>query len=131
MYGVSGPDVNYVLAGCPCLLRGGNGPEVVTRMAESARRHVTVEQVHVAHKTGVEERRLICGRFAAADQRAPARSTVFLELIAKRLEGLPRQRGDGAAKAVQNIALKSWRISRVTCSGRVAAAKVAIRSIAS
>ena len=88
------------------LSRGENGPEVVTRVTESARRHVTVEQIYVAHKTGVEERRLICGRLAAADQRAPARSPVFLELFAQRLEGLSWQRSDGAAEAVQNIALE-------------------------
>jgi hypothetical protein len=31
---------------------------------------------------------------------------VFLELFAQRLEGLSWQRGDGAADAVQNIALE-------------------------
>ena len=77
------------LAGCPRLLsRRENGPEVVTRVTESANRHVAVEQVYVAHKTGVEERRLVCGCFAAADQRAPAWSPVFPELFAQRLEGL-------------------------------------------
>jgi hypothetical protein len=47
--------------------RGENGPEVVTWVTESARRHVAVEQICVAHKTGVEERRLICGCLAATD----------------------------------------------------------------
>src|SRR6202049_2362985 len=75
-------------------------------MTEAARRHVAVEKVHVAHKTGVEERRLICGCLAAGDQRAPARSPVFLELFAQCLEGPSGQRGDGAAEAVQNIAFE-------------------------
>ena len=75
-------------------------------MTEAARRHVAVEQIDVAHKTGVEERRLICGCLAAADQRAAARSPVFLELFAQCLEGLSWQRSDGAAEAVQNIALE-------------------------
>src|SRR6266436_2829745 len=66
-----------------------------------------VEQIYVTHKTGVEERRLICGCLASADQRAPARSPVFLELFAQCLEGLPLQRSDGAAEAVQNIALEN------------------------
>ena len=88
------------------LSRGENGPEVVTRMTEAAGRHVAVEQIYVAHKTGVEERRLICGCLASADQRAPARSPVFLELFAQRLEGLSWQRSDGAAEAVQNIAFE-------------------------
>jgi len=96
-----------LLAGCSCLLRRGeNGPEVVTRMTEAARRHVAVEQIYVAYKSGVEERRLIRGRLAAADQRTPARSPVFLELFAQCLEWLSRQRGDGTAEAVQNIALE-------------------------
>jgi hypothetical protein len=96
-----------LLAGCPCLLgRGENGPEVVTRVTESARRHVTVEKVHVAYKTAVEERSLISGCLAAADQPAPARSSVILELFAEFLEGLSWQRGDGAANAVQNIAFE-------------------------
>src|SRR5580658_1480900 len=96
-----------LLAGCPGLLGSGeNGTKVVTRVTESAKRHVTIEQIYVAHKTGVEERRLIRGRLAATDQRAPARSSVFLELLAQRLEGLSWQRRDGAAKAVQNIAFE-------------------------
>ena len=36
----------------------------------------------------------------------PAGSPVFLELFAQRLEGLSWQRSDGAAEAVQNIALE-------------------------
>ena len=96
-----------LFAGCPGLLGSGeNRAEVVTRMAEAARRHVAVEQIYVTHKTGVEERRLICGCLAAADQRAPARSPVFLELFAQRLEGLSWQRSDGATNAVQNIAFE-------------------------
>src|SRR6266481_5806211 len=75
-------------------------------MTEAAGRHVAVEQIYVAHKTGVEERRLICRCLASAYQRAPAWSPVFLELFAKRLEGLSWERGDGAADAVQNIALE-------------------------
>ena len=66
------------LAGCACLLgRGENGPEVVARMTEAARRHVAVEQIHVADKSGVEERCLIRGCLASADQGAQARSPVF------------------------------------------------------
>jgi hypothetical protein len=96
-----------LLAGCPCLLsRGENGPEIVTRVTEAARRHVAVAQIYLAHKTGVEERRLICGCLAAADQRAQTRSPVFLELFAKCLGGLSWQCGDIAAEAVQNIALE-------------------------
>jgi hypothetical protein len=78
------------LARRSCMLsRGENGPEVVTRMAQSARRHVAVEQIDVAHQSGVEERRLIRGRLAAADQRASAWSPIFLELLAQSLEGRP------------------------------------------
>jgi hypothetical protein len=45
-----------LLAGRPCLLgRGEDGPEIVTRMTEAARRHVAVEKIDVAHKTGVKE----------------------------------------------------------------------------
>ena len=88
------------------LSRGENGPEVVARVTEAARRHIAIEQIDVAHQTGVEERCLIRGGVAAADQRAPARSPVFLELFAQRLEGLSWQCSDGAAKAVQNIALE-------------------------
>src|SRR5580658_10192537 len=75
-------------------------------MTEAANRHEAIKQIHVAHKTGVEERRLICGCLAASDQRAPTRSPIFLELFAQCLEGLSGQRGDGAAEAVQNIALE-------------------------
>src|ERR1700680_4658990 len=75
-------------------------------MTEAARRHIAIEQIDVAHKTGVEERCLIRGGVAAADQRAPARSPVFLELFAQRLEGLSWQCSDGATNAVQNIALE-------------------------
>ena len=89
------------------MLGGGeNGPEVVAWMTEAARRHIAIQQIDVAHKTGVEERCLIRGGVAAADQRAPARSPVFLELFAQRLEGLSWQRSNGAAEAVQNIALE-------------------------
>jgi len=95
------------LAGCACLLgRGENGPEVVARMTEAARRHVAVEQIHVADKSGVEERCLIRGCLASADQGAPARSPVFPELFAQRLKGLSWKRSDGAANAIQNIALE-------------------------
>ena len=115
--------------GCPCLLScGENGPEVVARMTEAARRHVAVEQIDVAHKTGVEERRLICGGLAAADQRAPARSPVFLELFAQRLEGLSWQRSDGATNAVQNIALEKLPGLVRELPGRADAVKAAIRS---
>lgn len=62
---------------------------------ELLRRHVAVEQIDVAHKTGIEERCLVRGGVAAADQRAPARSTVFLELFAQCLEGLSWQRNQG------------------------------------
>jgi len=41
-----------------------------------------------------------------ADQRAPARRSVFLELFAQCLEGLSLQRSNGATEAVQNIALE-------------------------
>ena len=75
-------------------------------MTETTRRHVAVKQIYVTYKSGVEERRLICGRLAAADQRAPARSPVFPELLTQRREGRSRQRGDGAAEAVQNIAFE-------------------------
>src|SRR4029077_11302031 len=85
---------------------GENGPEVVARMTEAARRHIAIEQIDVAHKTRVEERCLIRGGVAAADQRAPARSAVFLELFAQRLERLSWQCHDGATNAVQNIALE-------------------------
>ena len=81
-------------------------PQVVARMTEAAGRHIAIEQIDVAHKTGVEERCLIRGGVAAADQRAPARSPVFLELFAQRLEGLSWQCNDGATNAVQNIALE-------------------------
>src|SRR5450432_889408 len=102
-----GESQDELLARCPCLLsRGENCPQVVTRVAESARRHVAVEQIHVSYKSRVKERRLICGRLAAADQRAPARSPVFPELVAQCLEGLSLQRSDGAAEAVQNIAFE-------------------------
>src|ERR1700754_2214947 len=88
------------------LSRGENGPEVVARMTEGARRHIAIEQIDVTHKTGVEKHRLICGSLSSADQRAPARSPVFLELFAQCLEGLSCQRRNGAAEAVQNIALE-------------------------
>ena len=95
------------LAGRPCLLgRGEDGPEIVARMTEAARRHVAVEKIDIAHKTGVEERCLICRGLAAADQRAAARGSIFLELFAQRSEGRTRQRGDCATEAVQNIALE-------------------------
>src|SRR5471030_572506 len=82
-------------------------------MTEAARRHVAVQKIYVADKTGVEERRLICGCLAAADQRALARSAVFLELFAQCLEGLSLQRTDGTTEAVQNIAFeKSPRVVR-------------------
>src|SRR5258707_10898819 len=35
----------------PVAQRGENGPQVVTRVTESARRHVAVKQIYVAHKT--------------------------------------------------------------------------------
>ena len=96
-----------ILAGHPCLFgRGKNGPEVVTRMTEAAGRHVAVEQIDVTHKTGVEERCLIRGGLAAANQCAATRGTVFLELFAQRPEGRTRQRRDRAAEAVQDIALE-------------------------
>src|SRR4029077_7893355 len=85
---------------------GENGPEVVARMTEAARRHIAIEQIDVAHKTRVEERCLVRGGVAAADQCAPARSAVFLELFAQRLEGLSWQCSDGATNAVQNVALQ-------------------------
>ena len=40
---------------------------------------------------------------AAADQRAPPRSPVFLELFAQGVEGVSRERSNGASQAVQNI----------------------------
>jgi hypothetical protein len=107
-----------LLAGCPGLFGSGeNGAEVVTWMAEAARRHVAVEQIYVTHQAGVEERRLIRGCLAAADQCAPARCPVFLELFAQpRLSRILR--------------LKRWRMPLVNSAGRAAAAKAAIRSTA-
>jgi len=59
-----------------------------------------VEQIHVAHKTGVEECCLIRGGLAAPiNVHRP--EPVFLELFAQRLEGLSWQCSDGADKAVQ------------------------------
>jgi hypothetical protein len=86
--------------------RGEDGPEIVARMTEAAGRHVAVEKIDIAHQTGVEERCLIWGGLAAADQRAATRGSIFLELFAQRSEGRTRQRGDRAAEAVQNIALE-------------------------
>ena len=95
------------LAGRACLLgRGKDGPEVVTRMTKASGRHIAVEKIDIAHQAGVEERRLICGGLAAADQRAATRGPIFLELFAQRLEGRTWQRRDRAAEAVQDIALE-------------------------
>jgi len=110
---------------------GENGAEVVARMAEAARRHVAVEQIYVTHQAGVEERRLIGRRPTAADQGASAGSAVLLELFAQRLEGLPWERGDGAAEAVKNIAFEQLRISTFRCRSRAAAANVACAQLAS
>jgi hypothetical protein len=95
------------LAGPACLLgRGEDGPEIVARMTEAAGRHVAVEKIDITHETGVEERCLIRGGLAAANQCAATRGTVFLELFAQRPEGWTRQRRDRAAEAVQDIALE-------------------------
>src|SRR6185436_3185247 len=69
-----------LLAGRPDLLgRREDRSEVVTGMTKAARRHVAVQQVDVTGKSRVEQRRLIYGSLAAADQRATTRSSVFFE----------------------------------------------------
>ena len=74
-------------------------------MTEAAGRHIAVEKIGVAYQTGVEERGLIGGSLAAANESAATRRSIFLELFAQRLEGRPWQRGDCTAEAVQNVAL--------------------------
>jgi hypothetical protein len=44
-----------------------DGPKVVTRMAKATLCHVAIEKVHIAHKRGVEECRLIGRGLAAAN----------------------------------------------------------------
>jgi hypothetical protein len=61
---------------------------------------------HIAHKAGVEQRRLIRGGLATSDQRAPTRGSILFELFPQRLEQWTRQRSNGPAEAVQNIALE-------------------------
>jgi hypothetical protein len=39
--------------------RSQNGAEIVARMSEAARRHVTVEKIDIARQAGIKERRLI------------------------------------------------------------------------
>jgi hypothetical protein len=86
--------------------RSQDGAEIVARMSEAARRHVTVEEIDVARQAGVEERRLVYRGLAAADQRATSRGTIFFELLTQRMEGQAGQRGDRTADTVQDIALE-------------------------
>jgi hypothetical protein len=62
-----------VLAGGSHIFRRSqDGAEIVARMSETARRHITVEEIDIARQAGVEERRLIQRGLAASDQRAAA-----------------------------------------------------------
>ena len=71
------------LAGCPGVLgRRKDRSEIVTWMTKAARRPVAVQKVDVTRKTRVEQRCLIYGSLAAADQCATAWSSVFFELFA-------------------------------------------------
>src|SRR5580704_4106498 len=74
--------------------RRQDGAEIIARMSETARRHITVEQIDIARQAGVEERRLIQRGLAASDQRAAAWGAVFLELVAQRGERSTRQGRD-------------------------------------
>jgi hypothetical protein len=86
--------------------RSQDGTEIVARMSETARRHITVEKIDIARQAGVEERRLIQRGLAAFDQRAAAWGAVFLELVAQRGERSTRQGRDRAGEAIQNVALE-------------------------
>src|SRR4029077_5135681 len=71
------------LAGRSGLLgRRKDRSEVVARMTKAARRHVAIQKVDVTRKTRVEQRCLIYGSLAAANQCATAWSSVFFELFA-------------------------------------------------
>src|SRR6266481_1829735 len=72
-----------LLAGRSGLLgRRKDRSEVVTGMTKAARRHIAVQKVDVTRETRVEQRCLIYGSLAAADQCATAWSSVFFELFA-------------------------------------------------
>src|SRR5208282_5738687 len=73
--------------------------------------HVAVEKIDVAHKTGVEERCLICRGLAAADQRAATRGSIFLELFAQRIEMDPQNTppaGSGHLSCSATLSSPAW-----------------------
>jgi hypothetical protein len=119
-----------VLARSPDMLgRGENGPEIVAWMAKPAGRHAAVEKIDVAHESGVEGCRLIGRGLAAADQRAATRRAIFLEQFAQRLERWARA-AIAQPRLYRILRLRSCRTSGAKRSGRVAAAKPAIRATA-
>jgi hypothetical protein len=59
-----------------------DAPEVVARMAKASSCHVAIKKVHITHKGGVEECRLIGRGLPAANQRATTRCSIFFDLVA-------------------------------------------------
>ncbi len=96
-----------VLAACRCMVgRGEDRAEIVAGVTQAARRHVAVEQIDIAHEARVIQRGLIRRRRATANQGARTRAAVLVELLAKRLERLARQRADRTAQAVEDVSLE-------------------------
>src|SRR5882762_11985576 len=76
-----------VLARRLCMFRGSqDGAEIVAGMTQSAWRHIAVEQVDIPDQPGVEQRRLVRRRLAAAEQRARSAGPVLRKLFAQRGE---------------------------------------------
>jgi hypothetical protein len=104
--GHSQGEYEVLAGGAHIFRRSQDGAEIVARMSETARRHITVEEIDIARQAGVEERRLIQCSLAASDQRAAAWGPIFLELFAQRRERSTRQGRDRAGEAIQNVALE-------------------------
>src|SRR5271163_3577526 len=99
-------------------------------MTEAAGRHVAVEKIDVAHKSGVEERCLIREVLPPPIkvQRPGARYSSNCSRNARK--GGPGSTAIAQPRLSRIFRLKSCRISDVRLSGRAAAAKAAMRSIA-
>jgi hypothetical protein len=108
--------------------RRQDGAEIVARMSETARRHITVEEIDIARQAGVKERRLIQRGLAPpiSVQRPGARYSSNWSRNAA--NGRPGKAKIAQARLSRMLRLNSWRISGVKRSGRAATAKAAMRS---
>ena len=97
-------------------------------MTKTTWRHVAVEEVDIADKSGIEERSLVGGACSAAYEGTSSRRPIFVELFTKSSEWRPRQSRNRATQLSKTLRLSVWRTSKSRCSGFALLANAAIRS---